>query len=114
MSLSWPTSSLAATRGATFLPLAVAGKKMWLYAEATASTCAATFSARPSASAGAVGVQHLGDARDGGGGGGDGAGVGAGHQHVDVAADLTAAVMVLSVEPLRVALSCSAMTRVVM
>jgi hypothetical protein len=30
MSLSWPTSSFAATRGATFLPAAVAGKKMWL------------------------------------------------------------------------------------
>jgi hypothetical protein len=30
MSLIWATSSLAATRGATFLPLAVAGNRMWL------------------------------------------------------------------------------------
>jgi hypothetical protein len=29
-SLIWATSSSAATRGATFLPLAVAGKRMWL------------------------------------------------------------------------------------
>ena len=30
MSLIWATSSLAATRGAAFLPLAVAGNRMWL------------------------------------------------------------------------------------
>ena len=37
-----------ATRGATFLPAAVAGNR-WLYWPAMASTCAATFSARPCA-----------------------------------------------------------------
>ena len=63
-----------------------------------------------------VGEQHLGDAGDlRGGRGGDRAGVRAGHQHVDVAAALAcAAVMVFSVAPLSDALSCSAMTRVVM
>src|SRR5215831_1643215 len=45
MSETWPTSSLAATRGAMFLPDAVAGNRMWLWPPASASTCAATFSA---------------------------------------------------------------------
>src|SRR5471032_1479158 len=43
------TSSLAATRGRMFLPSAVAGARMWLYEPASASTCSAMFSARPSA-----------------------------------------------------------------
>src|SRR6218665_2817096 len=46
MSLICATSSLAATRGATFLPPAVEGKRMWLELPAIVSTCAATFSAR--------------------------------------------------------------------
>src|SRR6218665_3102983 len=46
MSLICATSSLAATRGATFLPPAVEGKRMWLQLPAIVSTCAATFSAR--------------------------------------------------------------------
>src|SRR5690606_11081517 len=53
------TSSLAATRGATFLPEAVAGNTMWLWPEATASTCAARFSASPSARGGASAASTL-------------------------------------------------------
>src|SRR5436190_4304024 len=49
MSEIWPTSSLAATRGEMFLPEAVAGNTKWLKPLASASTCAATFSARPCA-----------------------------------------------------------------
>src|SRR2546428_529734 len=48
MSLIWATSSLAATRGAAFLPLAVAGDRMWLEVEAIARNWGAMVSARPS------------------------------------------------------------------
>jgi hypothetical protein len=101
MSLSWPTSSLAATRGATFLPRAVAGNRRVAVARGHGQHLRRDVLGQAFGQRRRVGVQHLGDA-------GDLArppwrlrrGVGAGHQHVDVAAHCTAAVMVFSVEPL--------------
>jgi hypothetical protein len=91
-SLIWPTSSLAATRGAMFLPLAVAGKakcspSAWITLD-TPAICAAAFAASPAlwpATRTWTSPPHC-----------------------------AAAVTVFKVAPLIEALSCSAMTREVM
>src|SRR5450631_4841725 len=111
---TWATSSSAAMRGAAFLPKPVAGKTMCEYALARPTTSAATFSAVCPASCGASACSTLATPA------------------ICVAAlaapcalcpatstcmsppIFCAAAMVLNVAPLGVALSCSAMTRVVM
>jgi hypothetical protein len=91
------TSSLAATRGATFLPRRWPGTGCGC-SPAIASTCAATFSARPCSKRGASASSTLARRRSA-------RGLAAprrwpGDQHVHVAAAWQRAVTVLSVAPL--------------
>ena len=107
------TSSRAATRGMTFLPVVVAGATMRVVGRRQRHDQRRQRLGEHVLVGGAVGEQHLRDAVELGGGVGGGAGARAGDQHVHSPPSALAAVSALLVASLSAVLSCSAISRVV-
>ena len=108
------TSSSAATRGMTFLPVVVAGATMRVVGGGERDDQRGQRLGELMRVGGAVGEQHLGDAVELGGGLGDGAAVLAGDEHVHLAAErLGGGERLGGRRRLRCLLSCSARRSVV-